>query len=516
MKGGIFLQSELNLIMEEYLKLSISEITYSSILKTFKKVKNWQGRLLHSVLDSQTEQDQEKVLKIIQLLFENGCNVNYCNILGHNFIQAALKYGIKCGNERISCSTEFVVDLILLGKKFNLNVNARDREGNSIIHTAISSEIYRGEILPILDALGDSYNIYCINKKGKDLITTFNMCKNLANEEDDDWYNRLVIEENAFRKTIQKRQKESNVKLEKKIVKKQVRHENDRQVVDLSSDLSVRNFNSQLILEIEKISSQLNFTFFKANAEYLLQLKQKIMILGNDQNLSLEMKKHIFYTWKNFEDLLQNILDKEISFLADSHDMITLKSLIVLLDMFDFIVQRDRVIKIIEEYQNLLKKKVVQEIEFNLTIENQDKIAQMIDLLKEKDRIILEKNFLSRKEQLENLISVINELMLVSDSLGIHFSLKEQTLFSCNIIKLNEIKSHLEKEITNRKKGLFARQEAKLHQSLKEILALSELGVFKEDELWNMIQISVLNYRKNGGKINKGSQEVKKKTRIKK
>ena len=209
-------------------------------------------------------------------------------------------------------------------------------------------------------------------------------------------------------------------------------------------------------------------------------------------------------------------MDKEISSSADSHDMITLKSLIVLLDMFDFIVQRDRVIKIIEEYQNLLKKKVVQEIEFNLTIENQDKIAQMIDLLKEKDRIILEKNFLSRKEQLENLISVINELMLVSDFLGSHFPLKGQTLFSCNIIKLNEIKSHLEKEIINRKKVLFARQESKLHQSLKEILALSELGAFKEDELWNMIQFSIENYRKNGGKISKNNQEVKKKIKIKK
>ena len=58
---------------------------------------------------------------------------------------------------------------------------------------------------------------------------------------------------------------------------------------------------------------------------------------------------------------------------------------------------------------------------------------------------------------------------------------------------------------------LFARQESKLHQSLKEILALSELGAFKEDELWNMIQFSIENYRKNGGKISKKNQEVKKK-----
>lgn len=70
------------------------------------------------------------------------------------------------------CSTEFIVNLINLTKKYNLNVDARDKHGNSIVHTTIEARNYQGEIIPIVEALGKEFN--CKDKKERDLITKFN------------------------------------------------------------------------------------------------------------------------------------------------------------------------------------------------------------------------------------------------------------------------------------------------------------------------------------------------------
>ncbi len=111
------MQTELNEAVTNFLELPIEKITYEEITKRFnKKDKNEYGNLLHASV--QNKFDEEKVLKFVNLLLENGYDVNYKGErTGYNFIQLALYgYTDKDGEDH-SYSQEFILKLIVLAKK---------------------------------------------------------------------------------------------------------------------------------------------------------------------------------------------------------------------------------------------------------------------------------------------------------------------------------------------------------------------------------------------------------------
>ena len=167
---------------------------------------NEYGNLLHAAIENKFE--EEKVLKFIELILKLGYNVNYKGTFtGYNFIQLALYgYTDQINNNYYSYSTDFIVKLINIAKQYNLDVNTKDADGDSIIHTAIASEIYQGEIVPILNALGPNFDIECKDNNGNDLLKAFDLYQKEAEiiSKDGFWCKRLKKEGQIFKNEIEK------------------------------------------------------------------------------------------------------------------------------------------------------------------------------------------------------------------------------------------------------------------------------------------------------------------------
>ena len=187
-------------------ELPIKEITYEEInyrLRSYKGIKYCDdyGNLLHAVV--RNKYDEEKTFKFIEELLSHGYDVNYKNKShNHNFIQWAF-YGYTENDEQYSHSTEFIVKLINIAKKYGLDVNAKDSYGSNIIHMALNRSTYEGQVFPLLDALGEDFDFECKDGYGRSLLEIIDENKKYAREDNDEvWFNRCVEEEKEFKKRI--------------------------------------------------------------------------------------------------------------------------------------------------------------------------------------------------------------------------------------------------------------------------------------------------------------------------
>ena len=187
-------------------ELPIKEITYEEInykLKSYKGIKYCDdyGNLLHAVV--RNKYDEEKTFKFIEELLSHGYDVNYKNKShNYNFIQWAF-YGYTENDEKYSHSTEFIVKLINIAKKYGLDVNAKDSYRNNIIHMALKRSTYEGKVFPLLDALGEDFDFECKDSYGRSLLEIIDDYKNYAIADHDEvWFNRWVEEEKEFKKRI--------------------------------------------------------------------------------------------------------------------------------------------------------------------------------------------------------------------------------------------------------------------------------------------------------------------------
>ena len=500
-----------NLKLEEiisYFNLSADEITYESIKEVLLKdldVQEYNSALniiLFCGLQEKKQIDTVKSLKFIEVLLQNGFNANYCApFYGVNLIQFALEKGY---------STEFVVDLINLTKKYNLNVNARDTKGNSIIHTAIETRNYLGEILPLMKALGKEFDFNCKDKNGKDIIVKFNMCKNKArrdlldakeeieyykNEENNHWlkykkeypydyqmkkfnidrfiseenkemllqaaeyeekfnyissyYDRLVSEENSFRKTINWL-RNPNGKLSKP-VKKSERITStpnlDLKQVKQNTVSNHKSLNDYLFLKVDNILSKLTFNFIIQNKEVLTKLKDKLVALTNDETISLGDKKVVVTKLETFDEMIQQTLAKEIEVLKTSNDISYLSDLESQLQENGFQVQQQMVRKIINDYQNKVKE-LANNIKYNLTLENSREIEKVLSTLASEDKKKLIKDFQPRKKNLVETIDKFEKLQLSSVIFSVE-QLPKEVYSQYNLTKLNEMIIKMKREKSN-------------------------------------------------------------------
>ena len=187
-------------------ELPIKEITYEEInyrLRSYKGIKYCDdyGNLLHAVV--RNKYDEEKTFKFIEELLSHGYDVNYKNKShNYNFIQWAF-YGYTENDEQYSHSTEFIVKLINIAKKYGLDVNAKDSYRNNIIHMALKRSTYEGKVFPLLDALGEDFDFECKDSYGRSLLEIIDDYKNYAIADHDEvWFNRWVEEEKEFKKRI--------------------------------------------------------------------------------------------------------------------------------------------------------------------------------------------------------------------------------------------------------------------------------------------------------------------------
>ena len=483
------MQTELNEKIKNFFQLPIEKFTDEEIKRNFdKNTKNEYGNLLHAVV--QNKFDENKVLKFISLLLENGYNVNYKGeVTGYNFIQLAL-YGYTDDEdeEDYSYSQAFILKLINIAKKYDLDVNTKDNDGDSIIHTAIASEVYDGDVLPILDALGEHFDLTCRDNTGHNLQEAFDLYKEEAYRTNKVWFNRLQEEE----KELKKRLKTSEFEEEKT---KPPITEGKTKIDTLTKKSVPENFALEDIKKQEEnVQEKLEEIINNIDVEYLIKNKTHIFSLKNqlkailDKKSALTKEKNEFENiWKKYNELFKKVFSMEINKLHKQNDFEKLISLIKILEEYQFTEEQDLINEVIEEYKRKVEE-LTNKIKTELTLDTKKDMVSKISKLRDNDVQKLSTLLETFSNQLLTLIMEINKQIDLFGQIKIPYEDVDYSVLTNGELKV--ILAQNKKSILEKKEEILKEHQQKLESCIQEILTLEDTGVFENDELWNMIKSS--------------------------
>ena len=193
------METDINKRIINFFKKDIEDITIERIKQSFSNihVTNDYGGLLHAAVHNKFS--EKKVLKFMEVLLDNGIDVNLQGkSTGYSFIHLAL-YGYTDKNGDHSYSTDFIKNLIKKKKKYNFDVNIKDNDKDSLIHTALASEVYEGSTIQLIEALGNEYDVLCKDGNGRNIYEALLEYKEEAKNSNKKWYDRLLNEEEEIK-----------------------------------------------------------------------------------------------------------------------------------------------------------------------------------------------------------------------------------------------------------------------------------------------------------------------------
>ena len=287
------MRTDINIKVNDFLRKNVlNGITKESIKKNFKDINatNQYGGLLHAAVQNKFPED--KTLKFIDTLLQCGVDVNLKGAsTGYSFIHLAL-YGYTKNGEDYSYSTEFIIKLISLARKYNFDVNIKDNDGDSLIHTALASETYTGDTSVLIDTLGDEYNLQCKDNNGNNIYEALIAYKKEAEQDKNKiWYDRLSKEEKIIKSYVEKNNevaKEDVQTSEENLVQEETDNQDIQRIEEVIEDkdqLTKTSLEADDNIQIEETEdSQLNdmsqqenkrdneetFNHLKTNIEALL------------------------------------------------------------------------------------------------------------------------------------------------------------------------------------------------------------------------------------------------------
>ena len=157
-------------MLNEYnIKVLLSEMT-DDINSNVEKIKGVFGSIDYTDEDNQSilhilvddKYNEEKCFLAIKSLLQIGLSPNLEADYNYNFIQTALYAGY---------SEEFILNIITEALKYNLNINHVDSDKDTIMHTAIYSDDYVGEVERIYDLLcSNGYDCTKVCSEGRNLL----------------------------------------------------------------------------------------------------------------------------------------------------------------------------------------------------------------------------------------------------------------------------------------------------------------------------------------------------------
>lgn len=128
------------------------------------------------------------------------------------------------------------------GLKTRTDINAKDKNGNSIIHTAIINCKYKGPIVTLLIKLGEKFNFDCKNNQNMGIIETLDECINkYSRSSDDSIRDKGILLSNESEEI-------------KAIVYGLIKYQKDRKQI-----ISENDKNNKTEKEIENISNKISF-----------------------------------------------------------------------------------------------------------------------------------------------------------------------------------------------------------------------------------------------------------------
>ena len=548
--GVIFLRTDINIKVNDFLRKNVlNGITKESIKKNFKDINatNQFGGLLHAAIYYKFSED--KALKFIDILLQCGIDVNLKGAsTGYSFIHLAL-YGYTENEEDYSYSTEFIIKLITLAKKYNFDVNIKDNDGDSLIHTALASEIYTGDTAVLIDTLGDKYDLQCKDNNGNNIYEALIKYKKEAEKDKNKiWYDRLSKEEKIIKSYVEKNNevaKEEVQTPEENLVQEETDNQDIQRIEEVIEDkdqLPKTSLEADDNIQIEETEdSRLNdtshqenkrdneetFNYLKTNIEallpnitieYLLEdymtvlnYKNMLPIYLNKQNLNIKEKSSIRLLANKLDLLLKEIINNYLNVIIESQDRKNVERLKKILIEFGYEDELQLLNEIISES--------AKEQEITLNDINECKTLNDLNSLKEKIEMITNEDIklslldeLNKKEilfveQIESIKAKINLINGLKD-MNIIIENKEQEtdMFdglnypNITIDELTALETKLIELIEKNKSAIFKTIDSKIAELLTIASSGANSGLLSDEEIWSFID-SKLNDKKQGEKV---------------
>lgn len=185
--------------------------------------------LLHILVDN--KYDEEKCFLAIQSLLKVGLSPNLEADFNYNFIQTALYAGY---------SEKFILSIISEALKYNLDVNHIDSDKDTIVHTAIYSDDYLGDVERIYELLcSNGYDSSKIDHDGRNLIEA------------------MIFQKQYSDSQIERFKKQFNANLVEKEQTKTIANDNVSNKVETPIQV-VQTLSEKEISELEKFGKVLN------------------------------------------------------------------------------------------------------------------------------------------------------------------------------------------------------------------------------------------------------------------
>lgn len=554
----IVLETDINIKVNNFLKkIELNVITKENIKKYFKNINatNRYGGLLHAAVQNKFPED--KTLKFIDTLLQCGVDVNLKGAsTGYSFIHLAL-YGYTKNGEDYSYSTEFIINLITLAKKYNFDVNIKDNDGDSIIHTALASETYTGDTSVLIDILGDEYDLQCKDNNENNIYEALIAYKKEAEQDKNKiWYDRLSKEEKIIKSYIEKNNevaKEDVQTSEENLVQEETDNQDIQRIEEVIEDkdqLTKTSLEADDNIQIEETEdSQLNdmsqqenkrdneetFNHLKTNIEallpnitieYLLEdymtvLNYKNMLTNylNKQNLNIKEKSSIRLLANKLDLLLKEIINNYLNVIIESQDRKNVERLKKILIEFSYEDELQLLNEIISDS--------AKEQEITLNDINECKTLNDLNSLKEEIEMITNEDIklnlldeLNKKEilfveQIESIKAKINLINGLKD-MNIIIENKEQEtdMFdelnypNITIDELTSLKAKLSELIEKNKSNFLDLLGKKMEELFSLASSGTNSGLLSDEEIWSFID-SKLNDKKQGEKVRIYHNETK-------
>lgn len=300
------LNEKVDAFFKKYSKSPITkEIVISSNLDI--KESNDYGNLLHAIVNY--KYPENRVLELITILMDMGIDVNKRGkTTGLSFIHLSLYGYTDHNNVDFSYSEEFIIKLINLAIEHGLDPNIKDDDSETIAEAAIASEVYTGKIIPIIKALGPSFEV------SESLEKKFNHYLKNSNGQ---WQKRLKLEESAL-KTFIKRSQFNPETFKKELDKSLNKVNSCTQNIDYASlkenyIVIAESINELKELLVKALDFEMDIVFYQNTMDQVLTneiisiLEREIDIIEkNPSDSSIKNIKEIILAFA-FQELLKRI-----------------------------------------------------------------------------------------------------------------------------------------------------------------------------------------------------------------
>lgn len=478
--GVIILETDINIKVTNFFKEhKLDEITSENVKEYFNNINetNQYGGLLHAAV--QNKFSEAKTLKFIDTLLQSGVDVNLKGeSTGYSFIHLAL-YGYTDNEEDYSYSTEFIIKLISLAKKYSFDVNIKDNDSDSLIHTALASEVYTGDTSALIDTLGDEYDILCKDNDGNNIYEALIEYKKEAEQDENKiWFDRLSKEE--------------------KIIKSYIENKLDEEINNLKASIEILIPNITIEYLLEDYTEVLNN-------------KKKIATYLENKDINIKDKSSIELLANKLDSLLKEIINSYLNVIVENKDRKNIDRLEKVLVEFSY-----------EEELQLLKIISESSKEQEITLNDLNSLKEKIELITNEDIKIKLLEELNNKEILfiEQIESIKEKISLINNVKGMNIikENEEETekfdeLDYANITfdEINILKIKLDELIEKNKSVFLETINTKIDELLNLVAAGEKSGLLTtSEEIWQLID-PMLNDKKT-----KIKDEKRQKGRIKK